>query len=180
MSGTGTVDEQRLTGERRDLVDMLRRHRGFLLRTLDGMTDEQAGQRPTVSELCLGGIVKHVTAVERNWTAFIERGPSALGDFDAMTEADFAVWRDEFRMLPGDTVAAVREAYEERARATDALVAAIPDLDASRPLPQAPWFEPGGRWTARRTLMHILAETSQHAGHADIIRETIDGAKTMG
>jgi hypothetical protein len=59
-------------------------------------------------------------------------------------------------------------------------VATLPDLDASHPLPQAPWFEPGAHWSARRTLLHILAETSQHAGHADILREAIDGQKTMG
>ncbi|MFB9852613.1 DUF664 domain-containing protein [Micromonospora andamanensis] len=58
--------------------------------------------------------------------------------------------------------------------------ATLPDLDADHPLPEAPWFEPGARWSARRVLLHILAETSQHAGHADIIRETIDGAKSMG
>ena len=63
---------------------------------------------------------------------------------------------------------------------TDELVGALESLDASQPLPVAPWFEPGGRWSARRALLHILAETSQHAGHADIVREAIDGAKTMG
>jgi len=42
------------------------------------------------------------------------------------------------------------------------------------------WFEPGARWSARRVLLHVIAETAQHAGHADILRETIDGAKTMG
>ena len=44
----------------------------------------------------------------------------------------------------------------------------------------APWFPPGARWSARRVLLHIIAETAQHAGHADIIRESLDGAKTMG
>ena len=56
----------------------------------------------------------------------------------------------------------------------------LPDLDATQPLPQAPWFEPGARWSARRVLLHIIAETAQHAGHADILRESLDGAKTMG
>jgi hypothetical protein len=70
--------------------------------------------------------------------------------------------------------------YEQVARATDELVATLPDLDASHPLPPAPWFEPGERWTARFVLLHIICETSQHAGHADIIRESLDGAKTMG
>ena len=66
------------------------------------------------------------------------------------------------------------------AEQTDELVAALPDLDASQPLPEAPWFEPGARWSARRVLLHVIAETAQHAGHADIIRESLDGAKSMG
>ena len=56
----------------------------------------------------------------------------------------------------------------------------LPDLDASFPLPPAPWFALGAVRSVRRTIVHIVAETAQHAGHADIIRETIDGAKTMG
>jgi uncharacterized protein DUF664 len=59
-------------------------------------------------------------------------------------------------------------------------VATLPDLDVSHPLPSAPWFEPGARWSTRRVLLHIIAETAQHAGHADIIRESLDGSKTMG
>ena len=56
----------------------------------------------------------------------------------------------------------------------------LPDLDASHPLPEAPWFPPGARRSARRVFLHIIAETAQHAGHADILRESIDGQKTMG
>ena len=83
-------------------------------------------------------------------------------------------------MLPGETVVALLQHYEEVARQTDELVATLPDLDASHPLPAAPWFEPGARWSARRVLLHVIAETAQHAGHADIIRESLDGAKSMG
>jgi hypothetical protein len=70
--------------------------------------------------------------------------------------------------------------YAEAAMRTDELVRTLPDLNATQPLPSAPWFPPGARWSARRTLMHIITETAQHAGHADIIRESLDGAKTMG
>ena len=56
----------------------------------------------------------------------------------------------------------------------------LPDLDSSHPLPEAPWYEQGARWSARRVLLHVIAETAQHAGHADIIRESLDGAKSMG
>ena len=97
-----------------------------------------------------------------------------------MTEDDFARWRDEFRLLPGETLAGVLADYDAVARRTDELVATLPDLDLSHPLPKAPWFPPGARWSARRVLLHIIAETAQHAGHADIIRETLDGAKSMG
>ena len=83
-------------------------------------------------------------------------------------------------MEPGETVASLLEDYAEIARSTDELVTSLDDLDASHPLPEAPWFEPGASWSARRAVLHIIAETSQHAGHADIIREAIDGAKTMG
>ena len=84
-----------------------------------------------------------------------------------------------FDMTDDETIAVLRERYEETARATDDLIMALPSLDVTHSLPEAPWFEQG-EWSARRVLLHVLAETAQHAGHADIIRETIDGAKTMG
>lgn len=73
----------------------------------------------------------------------------------------------------------MNDEYARVAATTDALVGSL-DLDAAHPLPPAPWFPPGAVWSVRRTVLHILAETAQHAGHADIIRESIDGAKTMG
>ncbi len=83
-------------------------------------------------------------------------------------------------MLPGDTLAGLLDGYEQVARRTEELVWTLPDLDAVHPLPEAPWFEPGANWSIRRVLLHILAETAQHAGHADIIREALDGQKSMG
>ncbi|MEV5759674.1 DinB family protein [Streptomyces tendae] len=169
-----------LTGERADLLEALAKQRHFLRHTTRDLTDEQAGLRTTVSELCLGGLIKHVTSMERQWTAFIVDGPSAMGDFTAMTEADVARWADEFKMLPGETLAGVLDAYAEAARRTEELIATLPDLGAAQPLPKAPWFEADTEWSARRVLVHIVAETAQHAGHADIIRESLDGAKSMG
>lgn len=61
----------------------------------------------------------------------------------------------------------------------DALVRRV-DLDAGHPLPEAPWFPRDTVRSARRVFVHIIAETAQHAGHADILRESIDGARTMG
>ncbi|MDR6975141.1 putative damage-inducible protein DinB [Streptomyces sp. 3330] len=167
-------------GERADLLEALGKQRHFLRFTTRDLSDEQAGQRTTASELCLGGLIKHVASVEQGWVAFILQGPSAMPDFTSMTEADFAARADEFRMLPGETLSGVLKEYEEVARRTDELVVSLPDLNADHPLPPAPWNEPGGRWSARRVLLHIVAETAQHAGHADIIRESLDGAKSMG
>jgi hypothetical protein len=83
-------------------------------------------------------------------------------------------------MEEDETLEGLLAAYDDVADRTDQLVSSLPSLDASHPLPEAPWFPPGARWSARRALLHIVAETAQHAGHADIIRESIDGAKTMG
>ncbi|WP_433476662.1 DinB family protein [Spirillospora sp. CA-142024] len=171
-------DGQGVTGERADLLAMLAKHRHFLRFTTRDLTDEQAGLRTTASELCLGGLIKHVTAVERNWADFIV-DPSTMGDFTEMTEEDWARRADEFRMLPGETLAGVLDDYSEVARRTDELVAALPDLDAVRPLPKAPW-NTETHWSNRRVLLHVITETAQHAGHADIIRESLDGAKSMG
>jgi len=177
---TTTTNTTLPTTEHTDLLEALAKQRHFLRFTTRDLTDEQAGQRTTGSELCLGGLIKHVTSVERSWVDFIQNGPSAIPDFTAMTEADWAKRADEFRMLPGETLAGVLADYAETADRTDELVAALPDPDAAHPLPQAPWFESEAQWSARRVLLHIIAETAQHAGHADIIRESLDGAKSMG
>ena len=171
-------DTTTMTSERADLAEALAKHRYFLRHTARGLNDEQAVQRTTVSELTIAGLIKHVTATERQWARFIIEGPSAL---NAGWEDDDAVasYADGFRMLPGETLDGLLRAYDDTARQTTELIAALPDLDAAQRLPEAPWFEAGASWSARRVLLHILAETSQHAGHADIIREALDGAKSM-
>lgn len=171
-----TSTEMTVTGERADLLEALAKHRYFLRYTVRNLTDEQATLRTTVSQLCLGGLIKHVTFAERQWIDFIIDGPSAMGHWKEWSEDD---WAQELRVLDGETLAGLLERYEQVARRTDELVANLPDLDVSHPLPEAPWFEPGTSWSARRVLLHVIAETAQHAGHADIIRESLDGAKSM-
>ena len=146
---------------------------------MHGLTDDQARLTPTASQLCLGGIVKHVALMEEGWVRFIEEGSAAIGPPDeAAYEAHAAGFVHARRTRPWPGLVA---RYEDVARPhRRAASSRLPSLDASHPLPEAPWFEPGAPWTARRVLVHIVAETAQHAGHADIIRETIDGAKTMG
>jgi pimeloyl-ACP methyl ester carboxylesterase len=185
MTTTADTHAEPLTGERADLLDALRTHRDLFRVTVQGLSDQQAATRSTVSELTLGGLVKHVAATEKEWARFILDGPADGPDIDwadvdwSNPPAEVAAYADGFRMLDGETLASLLEAYDAVAAATDALVATV-DLDSSQPLPQAPWFTPGARRSARRVFMHILAETAQHAGHADIIREAIDGQKSMG
>ncbi len=164
------------TGERADLLASLARARHFLRHTARDLTDGQAAQRTTVSALCLGGLIKHVTQVERRWAAFIVEGPSAM----AFDRSDPGAWTRQFQMEDGETLAGLLGDYREAAAATDKLVETLPDLGAAHPLPQAPWFEPGAQWSARRVVLHVIAEIAQHAGHADIIRESLDGARSMG
>jgi hypothetical protein len=168
-----TTSEKITTRERSDLLETLAKHRGFLRFTVRGLTDEQAAQRTTVSELTLGGLIKHVSGVEERWMRF------AVGGAELM-ESQPVDWAGQFRMQEGETLAGILETYEAVAAKTDELMATLPDLDAAHALPEAPWFEPGAKWSVRRVLLHVIAETSQHAGHADIIREAIDGQKTMG
>ena len=167
-----------LTGERADLLEALAAHRHFLRYTVQGLTEEQARLRPTASELTLGGLVKHVASQEAGWVDFVLNGPGAMAS--ATDPEQMARWAEEFRLGPDETLDGVLASYEEVARRTDDVVRTVPDLDASHPLPEAPWFEPGAHRSARRVFLHIIAETAQHAGHADILRETIDGQKSMG
>jgi len=161
--------------ERDDLLEALAAHRGFLRHTVHGITDEQARQRLTVSELTLGGLIKHVAKTEKGWADFIVDGPQTM----AMTEDSYAEHADGFVLREDETLEGVLADYEKIAARTDELVRTC-DLDATQPLPEAPWFPPNATRSARRVFVHIVGETAQHAGHADILRETLDGQKTMG
>jgi uncharacterized damage-inducible protein DinB len=187
--GQNTVNfPANLDAERADLLTELAKARSALLKTVDGLTDEQLGEHPTVSALCLGGLIKHVASAEESWLRFVVDGPSAMrhdlpegvtwADFAAGTAREYPQWaidrENDFRMLPGDTLAGVVERYEQVAAHSDDVIATLPDLSAQRPLPEAPWNEPGASHSVRRVLLHVIAETAQHAGHADILRETID------
>lgn len=172
-----------MSTERDDILDLLTHHRELFRYTVQGLSDEQAALTPTASELCLGGLVKHVTSVERNWADFIVNGPAEQIDWENVDWSnpppEVAAWADGFRMVGDETLESLLAEYEAVAAATDELVRTA-DLDARHPLPKAPWHEEGSSWSARRAFAHIAAETAQHAGHADIIRETIDGQKSMG
>lgn len=181
-----TTTEQTVTGERADLLDALTKHRNFLRFTAEGLTDEQANTTAAASTLTIGGLIKHVASVESAWAHFASTGQhpasdSWSGDGDGgFTPEMIAKWQNEFRLGDGETLQAELDRYATITAATDKLIRSGLDLNTVYELPAAPWQPPGVFWSVRRVIMHILAETSQHAGHADIIREAIDGQKTMG
>ncbi|MEV4032435.1 DinB family protein [Streptomyces umbrinus] len=178
--------------ERADLIDALATARAALTNTVRGLSDEQAGERPTASALCLGGLIKHVASIEEGWLRFVVDGPSAMrhdlpdgvtwADIAAGTAREFPQWmidhQNDFLMLPGETLAGIVERYEQVAAHSEKVILSLPDLSVTHPLPEAPWHELGAVRSVRRVLTHVIAETAQHAGHADILRETLDGQKS--
>ncbi|MEW1793326.1 MULTISPECIES: DinB family protein [Streptomyces] len=191
MTATSPVSPS-LDAERTDLLAALATARSTLINTVRGLTDDQLGETPTVSALSLGGLIKHVASTEKAWLRFVVEGPSAMdftlpdgvtwADFMAGTVSEYPQWaidrENDFRMLPGDTLAGILARYEEIAAQTEKTVAEVPDLSATHPLPEAPWNEPGAVRSVRAVLIHLVQETAQHTGHADILRESIDGQKS--
>lgn len=188
-----TTDPRPVTGERAELVSTLDKHRGFLLQTAQGLTEQQARTASTVSTLTIASLLKHVADTEEQWFRFAVEGPAAFApaadepDWNAVAEQDAgagtgpdAGWVDTRFVLAGhETLEFLRGRVEQVAARTEEVLRTA-DLDSAHPLPVAPWFEPGVSWSVRRVALHVLAELSQHAGHADIVREAIDGQKTMG
>ncbi|MFD9307003.1 DinB family protein [Streptomyces sp. NPDC060048] len=171
MTSSSQHQAQPLSGERRELVQALESQRQLFLITLRGLTDEQAARRTTVSELTLGGILRHLVSGERAWTQILVEGDGELSD--GMLDME------QYRMSGGHTLEGLLRQYAAAAAATDEAVAGLPDLDRTVPLPVTPWSPPEPvHWSARRIVLHLIKETAQHAGHADIIRESLDGASS--
>ena len=160
-----------VTGERAELLQQISEQRQMLLIAVRGLSDAQIAARSTVSDLTLGGIIRHLTQGERVWTQIILHGGK---------ETPPGMWDTDQYYLNGDeTLAGLLAAYADASRATDEAVAGLHNLDGLVTLPEAPW-SPGVvvEWSVRVILLHLLRETAQHAGHADIIRESLDGAST--
>ncbi|MGK5548456.1 DinB family protein [Streptomyces sp. URMC 127] len=162
------VIEKDVTNERGTLLAFVEAQRGGLRRALLGLTEEQAARKPSASELSLGGLVKHAAQAERNWLLLAqERG--------AETAHDESAWADGFRLLEGETVAGVLAHWEQVAAETEKFIRSVPSLEDTFPLPEAPWFPADSRVSMRWLLLHLVEEFARHAGHADVIRESLDG-----
>ncbi|MEU2053955.1 DinB family protein [Streptomyces bungoensis] len=154
--------------ERGALLAFIEDQRGGVRRSLLGLTEEQARSRPSASELSLGGLLKHVAEVEHGWVARARREPPAV-------RRDESNWHESFRLAGDETVASQLARWEQVAAETEEFIRSAPSLDDTFPLPPDPWFPPEGRVSLRWLCLHLIRETARHAGHADIIRESLDG-----
>ncbi|MFW0789885.1 DUF664 domain-containing protein [Gordonia sp. CPCC 205333] len=174
MAGTYTAVELNpdLSEEKQDLLLLLADQRSLLKITVRNLTDEQARQRTTVSELTLGGLLKHVASGEADTAAeIVARDETAV--FDPAAGAD------SYSFGPDDTVGGWISEYDRAAAQFDSVIAQAGSLDELIPMPTAPWQPEREWWSIRRLVAHRLRETAQHCGHADIIREALDGQTTM-
>lgn len=155
--------------ERANLLAYLAQQRYSIRLAAYGLTDEQARATPTKSTLSVGGLIKHVTAVERHWMGdVLQQKPEATNE---------QRYQDGFTLAPAETLADVLDDNVRCGRETEAIIAGIDDLGRAVPVPRdVPWFPADvDSWSVRWVLLHVIEEVARHAGHADIIREHIDG-----
>jgi len=148
--------------ERELLAAFLDYQRATLLRKIDGLGDADLRRQVLPSTLTLLGMVKHLAYVEQSWFGIRFAGedlpvPYTKADPDA-----------DFRIEPGETTTDIVALYKREVARSRAILSAS-SLDD---LAKAEGFRPSLRWIA----LHMIEETARHNGHADLIREAIDGA----
>lgn len=157
--------------EREALLAFLQHQREGLRIATYGLTDDQARSAPSASTLSLAGLIHHAAVVERNWIGILQSANKPNGPAEHVAS-----------FQPGEqTLDELLASYQEAAEAMDAAVLAVPDLDFLAPVPAGvPWFPKDiEAWTARWIVLHLVEETARHAGHADVIRESVDGAQAV-
>jgi uncharacterized damage-inducible protein DinB len=162
------------TDERDNLLGFLRQQRYVLKLAAYGLTNEQAQLAPSVSALSVGGLIKHVALTERGWI----QGTLAGRHLETPEGLEY----DEgFRFARDENLEFWLNFYDEVAAETEAIIAAEDDLGRPVPVPRGvPWFpDDVDHWSVRWVLLHVIEETARHAGHADIVRESIDGSNAF-
>jgi uncharacterized damage-inducible protein DinB len=157
-----------IQNEHEGLLAFLGHQREAVRNAIYGLREDHARLQPTPSGLSLGGLVKHLTDAERGWTDRIQGVPPSDTAFDDYM-ASFVLSEDE-------TLAAALLQYTDAWARTDAVINEIDDLGRRVRLPEAPWFPDPENCTVRWILLHLIEETARHAGHADLLREALDGA----
>jgi hypothetical protein len=164
-----------VTDERDALAAYLHQQQDAFRTVIFGLTDAQAGLAPTPSTLSVGALVKHVTSTQRGWLDQALAAPEPYVD-PRSQEEQYAAYADEFTWREDDTIAAVLAAFDEVSAGVQDAVRTV-DLDTAVPVPDAPWNPKDiDAWSVRWVWFHLIEELARHAGHADIVREAIDGA----
>jgi uncharacterized damage-inducible protein DinB len=148
--------------ERQVLEAFLDLYRDILGRKLTGLSDQQIRQRHVPSQTTLGGLAKHLAAVEREWFQVVLAGRSG-------EELDAPLPDDGWTLASDDTAEILLAGYE-RACAASRQVASGFSLDDCVPHPRL------GQVSLRWIYVHMIEESARHVGHADILREQTDGA----
>ncbi len=166
-----------VTDERDSLIAYIDQQRDAFGSVAFGLTEDQIRLAPTAGTLTIGGLIKHVTTCERGWTERMAAAPAEPAP-DPRPVAERAVeYGQDFVVTDSDTLESLLAAlWAQGDRTREVLKAA--DLDAPVPVPRdAPWFPKDlDAWSVRWVAMHLVEELARHAGHADIVRESIDGA----
>ncbi len=153
--------------ERAGLSEFLDMQREALINKLQGVSDEDARRASTLSSLSLLSLVKHSAIWERRWFQIIVAGRSFPSEWP---EAQTDGLDPTFQLTTKDTVETVVAYYREQIAASQQILGTFA-LDAPCAWPEM--AHQNLRWVA----LHMIEETARHAGHADIIRETIDGSR---
>jgi hypothetical protein len=163
--------------ERRTLIEFLRFNQNAFFAVAYGLTDDQARSRPSVSALSIGGLVKHATGVQHSWMARVRAAPGSPPRDDRPFDEQAAEYQDQYLMRDDETLAELLERLRAQNEETLRIFGEA-DLDAAVPVPHdVPWFPQDlDFWNVRWVAMHLVEELTRHAGHCDIIRESIDGA----
>jgi uncharacterized damage-inducible protein DinB len=158
-----------VSNEREGLLAYLAQMRYVLRLTAYGLSAEQLRAAPTASPLSVGGLIKHCASTERNWIDTVRQQPQPV---------DYQAYENNFRLADGETIEEVLAEYERVAAYTEKTVSEIADLGQAVPVDHSvPWNPKDlDAWSVRWVLLHLIQETARHAGHADIIREQVDGA----
>ncbi|KUH81464.1 MULTISPECIES: DinB family protein [unclassified Mycobacterium] len=163
--------------ERQSLLEFLAFQQNAFFAVAYGLTDEQARSTPSVSALSVGGLVKHAAGVQTGWVQRAACAPDSPPKDDRPMEELIAEYGDQYVMREDETLDGLLDALK-RQNAETLRVLGECDLDTPVPVPHdVPWFPQDiDHWNVRWVILHLIEELSRHAGHADIIRESIDRA----
>lgn len=163
--------------ERQTLLNFLAFQQNAFFAVSYGLTDEQARATPSVSALSIGGLIKHATGVQRGWADRVRFAPEFPPPDPRPVEEVMAEYADQYVMREDETLEQLLAALKAQNHDTLQTFGEA-DLGAPVPVPRdVPWFPQDiDHWSVRWGAMHLVEELARHAGHADIIRESIDGA----